>query len=136
MTNSPGRAGRPLLNEGKRAFKITARFNEEEYRLVQDLEQALGINKTDLIRSRVLQNGTIVTINAKESIRQLDHIGAELGRLGNNVNQLARYANMLKKENILSPVVVERFVLLFENFVKNQHELDISLRKIMRILGS
>src|SRR5471030_1783932 len=64
--------GRPPLSEGKRDFRITARFSEEEYKIVEGLEKTLGINKTEIVRSRLLSNGANIMVNAKEVIRELD----------------------------------------------------------------
>jgi hypothetical protein len=128
--------GRPHLAEGKRIKKIDARFTEMEYAIVTELEKSLGIRKTDLVRMRVLNQSQNILINAKEMIRLLDGIGAELGRSGNNINQLARYANTLKKQGVLSPVIVERFTILFEKYLTQQQGLEAALRKIIRLMGS
>jgi hypothetical protein len=128
--------GRPVLLEGKRSKKIDARFTEEEYKVVLALEKELGVHKTDLVRRGVLNNAPAVLVNAKEMLRALDSIGLELARSGNNINQLARYANILNKRSILSPMVVERFNLLFETHLGLQKELSIALRKVLKLLGS
>ena len=135
MTASEKLKGRPLLTEGKRTKKIDARFTEDEYNMVLALEKSLGVRKTDIVRNRVLQNAPGILINAKEVIALLNTIGTELGRSGNNINQLARYANTLRKRNILSPVVIERFNFLFESYIGNQKELETVLRKIIRVMG-
>jgi len=127
--------GRPLKTEGKRTKKIDARFTEDEFKVVLELEKTLGISRTDLVRTRLLQNAPLTVINAKELIALLDSIGTELGHCGNNINQLAKYANVLNKYGRLSPVVMERFNLLFEDYTENQKKLEISLRKIIRALG-
>jgi hypothetical protein len=128
--------GRPVLMTGKRSKKIDARFTEDEYKLVQTLEKELGVCKTDLIRRALLNNAPSVLVNAKEMLGLLDSIGLELARSGNNINQLARYANTLNKRNILSPVVIERFNYLFENHQQQEKELTIALRKILKLLGN
>jgi hypothetical protein len=135
MTASRKLKGRPILTEGKRTKKIDTRFTEDEYKTVLALEKALGIRKTDIVRNRVLQNAPGILVNAKEVIELLNTIGTELGRSGNNINQLARYANTLRKRNILSPVVIERFNMLFESYISNQKELETVLRKIIRVMG-
>jgi hypothetical protein len=135
MSEYPKRKGRPLKKVGKRTFKIDVRFTEEEYKLITTMERALGISKTKLVRSRLLHNGAGAVVNAKEVIHELNRIGAELGRSGNNLNQLAHYANILNVKNILSPMVVDRFNLLLENHLKSRTELDTSLRKIIRSLA-
>jgi len=136
MAEDPKRKGRPPLKEGKRTFKIDVRFTEDEYKLITAMEQALGINKTQLVRSRLLHNGAVAIINAKELIRELSVLGTELGRSGNNLNQLAHYANTLKSKEILSPVVAERFEILMEDHLKNRSELNTCLRKVIRMLGN
>jgi len=135
MPEDPKRKGRPPKLEGKRTFKIDVRFTEEEYKLITEMEQALGVSKTKLVRARLLDNGAGIAINAKELICGLNHIGAELGRSGNNLNQLAHYANILNQKNILSPVIAERYNMLLETHLKTRAELDTSLRKLIRILG-
>jgi hypothetical protein len=127
--------GRPVLLEGKRSKKIDARFTEDEYKVVLALEQELGIKKSDLIRRALLSNAPKVLVNAKEMLRLLDTIGLELARSGNNLNQLARYANILNKRSMLSPVVVERFNYLFETYLTQQKDLDSALRKVLRLLA-
>ena len=118
----------------KRTKKIDARFTEDEYNLVLEMEKTLGIRKTDLVRNGLLKNSKAVIINAKELIAQLDKSGTELGRSGNNINQLARYANMLTNKKVLSPAVAERFNLLMEQYQANQKDLETALRKIIRMM--
>ena len=123
------------MKKENRTKKIDARFTETEYTIILALEKELGVRKTDLVRSRLLANAPAVVINAKELIQSLDSIGAELGRSGNNINQLARYANILNNKKVLSPVVMERFNTLFEQYIANQKILEIVLRRIVRAMG-
>ena len=124
------------MKKENRTKKIDARFTETEYTIILALEKELGVRKTDLVRSRVLENAPAVVINAKELIRSLDSIGAELGRSGNNINQLARYGNILNNKKVLSPVVMERFNTLFEQYIANQKILETALRKVIRSMGN
>ncbi|BAU55625.1 plasmid mobilization protein [Mucilaginibacter gotjawali] len=127
--------GRPKKTADKRTKKVDARFTEDEFKLVIELEKTLGVRRTDLVRNRLLQDASLTIVNAKELIGLLDGIGSEMGRCGNNINQLARYANILNKNGRLSPVVMERFNLLFDIYIQNQKALEIALRKIIRLLG-
>jgi hypothetical protein len=135
MAASRNLKGRPLLTEGKRTKKIDARFTEAEFKTVLELEQQLGIRRTDLVRMRLLNNAPNIIINAKELIGHLDSIGTEMGRAGNNINQLAHHANMLKNKGMLREQIAERFNTLFENYILNQKDLEVSLRKIIRMMG-
>jgi len=128
--------GRPRKEQDKRIKKIDARFTQDEYDTILDLEKTLGMRKTDLVRTRVLQDARRTIVNAKELIGFIDSIGTEMGRCGNNINQLAKYANILRKRGLLSPMVGERFNILFEQYIENQKQLEVSLRKIIRMTGS
>lgn len=128
--------GRPKLKDGKRTKFINVRFTEDEYKTVGELEKELGVSKTELIRMRILTNSNQTVINAKELIKNLDDIGAELGRVGNNINQLARHANTLKLQNALNTQVAEKFNQLFEDYIQVQQLLETALRKILRSMGN
>jgi len=123
--------GRPSMKDGKRTRKIDVRFTEEEFALVLKMEKTLGLKRTDLIRTRVLQSSQVI-VNARELIVQLDQLGAELGRIGNNINQLARYANILNKRALLSVQIIARYNKLLEEYIRIQQQLEITLRKIIR----
>jgi hypothetical protein len=129
-------SGRPKLKEGKRTKFINVRFTEDEYKTVSDLEKELAISKTELIRMRILSDAKRTVINSKELIRNLDVIGAEMGRVGNNINQLAKHANTLKLQGALSPLVAEKFNQLFEDYIQVQQMLEVALRKIIRSMGN
>lgn len=123
------------MESGKRIKKIDTRFTEDEYNLIVSLEQTLGISKTELLRRRVLNNAGTTIINAKELIISLDNIFAEMGRVGNNVNQLAKHANTLKLKGAMSPLIIQQFDAHFLKYLQLQQQLEISLRKVIRLVG-
>lgn len=127
--------GRPLLESGKRTKKIDVRFTEDEYNLISSLEKALGISKTELLRKRVLNNAGATVINAKELIISLDNIFTEMGRVGNNINQLAKHANTQKFQGTISPLIIEQFDTHFLKYLQSQQQLEITLRKVIRLVG-
>lgn len=132
MNAKLNKGGRPPMAEGKRSKKIDVRFTEGEYNLILQWENTLGITKTELIRGRTLQNTPEVIINAKSLIAEIDAIGTELGRCGNNINQLARYANILNKRNKLLPSVIDDFNRLFTEYLRRVDVLEATLRKVLR----
>jgi len=123
------------MTEGKRVKKITARFTEDEFKIVGELETMLGINKTDLVRMRLLENAPAVIINAKELITAIDSIGTELGRCGNNINQLAKYANILQKKGRCDSSVIDQLNGLLTGYLEKQEQLEVSLRHVIRAIG-
>lgn len=117
-----------------RSKKIDVRFTETEYQSIEALEQTLGISKTELIRCKVLENSNAIVINSRELIARLDLISTELGRSGNNINQLAHYTNILKLKDVLAPDIVERSNRLFGLYLEQQKSLEGLLRSIIRLL--
>ena len=120
---------------GKRDKKIDVRFTKEEFELILKLEKALGISKADLIRNRILTGSQRVIVNAEQLIAALDLLGTEMGRIGNNINQLARYANALNRQGILSVVIAERYHILLVKYKEMQNRLEVLLRRMIRLAG-
>jgi hypothetical protein len=126
--------GRPELAEGKKERFIRARFTEEEYKILLALEKELGMNHTELIRHRLLGSQHKQLVNAREVLNRLDLMGAELGRAGNNINQLARHANVLNNRGLLNETVVRDFNQLFREYSRVRNDTEKSLRQIIRLI--
>lgn len=127
--------GRPAMKSGKRIRKIDVRFTQEEYDGLAALEKTLGISKTELVRMRVLKGSGLLVVNAKDLMRRLDQLGGDMGRIGNNINQLARYANTLDKQGLLSPQIIERFNVVLSAYLEVQQKLELVIRKIIRSMS-
>jgi hypothetical protein len=61
-------------------------------------------------------------------------MGSELGRAGNNINQLARHANILNKRGRLDELVVKEFNILFKEYARIRNDTEKSLRQIIRLI--
>jgi len=128
--------GRPPLVSGKRIKKIDVRFTQKEFDLVLAMEKSSGLKKADLIRKKLLFEGERILLDSKAVMNSLDAVGLELSRAGNNINQLTRYANILNRDGLLSPVVVERLLLELRKYNKIKTDLERLMRKLIRLLSS
>jgi len=128
------KAGRPPMLTGKRTRIIKAKLTDDEFKALLDIQKTSGMNRMELIRKRVLGGGTAVTVNIKELFTMLDAIGAELGRAGNNINQLARHANLLNRQGRLTPEVTTEFNRLLSGYIRIQRELEKTLRQLLRAM--
>ncbi|MFF5380894.1 plasmid mobilization protein [Pedobacter suwonensis] len=127
--------GRPLKLKGKRTRFIKARVSEEEYALIRSLWISLGLKESDFLRVKILNSSSVsMKVNTSEVLKRLDDIGAEIGRSGNNINQLARHANFLNKRGMLSNEVIEKFNELFSNYISLFREMEKSTRALLRLL--
>ena len=125
------KGGRPVVLE-PRNRSIHCRFTEKEYQLIENMERVFSLSKANLIRTRVLENAEPLILDGLEFAKELRAIGAELGRAGNNINQLAKHANTLEKSGLLNESVVARFNVLIEGYNVVQTELVKTLRKVTR----
>ena len=75
-----------------------------------------------------------VKVNALEVVRLLDQLGGELGRSGNNINQLARHANFLNKRGMLNEEIVAKFNNLFSEYIFLFREIEKEIRLLLRQL--
>lgn len=119
------------INRTKR-FEI--RLTEDEFNQLLNLEKQLGVNRTEIIRIRGLHNLHKVLVDGKQVLTALDAIGAELGRSGNNINQLARHANMLNHHGLLTESVVMEFNRLFRDYIRIRGDTEKTLRQIIRLI--
>lgn len=126
---------RPRAGRGNRNMLITIWLTEDEYKLVLAMVAELGVNKAQLIRSRLIDNAAGTIINAREMINRLDEIGAEMGRSGKNINQLAKYVNAMKKTGALATGVAEKFNLLLETYSGTYQALEVAIRRIILAMG-
>lgn len=122
------------MPDGKRVNIIKAKLTDQELKQLQSIEKQLGLNRSEIIKGRVLHDSTSIIINASELMALLDSIGAELGRAGNNINQLARHANILSKQGTLDQNVVTEFNTQFGSYIQIQQELEKCLRQIIRLM--
>lgn len=110
------------------------RLTESEEQQLVNLEKQLGIPRSVIVRKRVLENSALLMANTQNLLTTLDNIGTELGRSGNNINQLARHANVLNKRGLLNESVVKEFNQLFRDYARIRNDTEKSLRQIIRLI--
>lgn len=57
-----------------RRFEL--RLSEQELKQFLELEKSLGINRSDIVRIRVLKNAANMLVNTKELMKKMDAMGA------------------------------------------------------------
>lgn len=136
MLNMTGKKnGRPLKLDGKRTRFIKARLTDEEYISLRNLWLSLGLKESDFLRQKLLTPSSVSSkINAVEVLKQLNLIGAEIGRSGNNINQLARHANFLNKRGMLSSEIVVHFNRVFTDYISIFRGMERATRELLRLL--
>jgi hypothetical protein len=114
--------------------KLQMHVTEKEYTRIQSLFHTTG-KKTlsDFMRAMVLDDQKSNSIiNNVELIKNLDLIGTEIGRLGNNINQLAKYANIQIKSGKVNTSVIIDFIEVMDKYIPERRELAKAYRALVR----
>ena len=114
--------------KNKRTKRLELRLTEKEYsRLVEEAKNYQSL--ADYIRMRTFSNG-VALIDPKEFIRVMDDILSEMKRVGNNINQFAKYVNTVG--NVTPENVIREFDKELDNYMKLEDKLNVTWRKIMK----
>lgn len=84
---------RKKYNTPKRDRYIRARLTPEEKADFDERQAASGLSQSDFIRQAVFHSKINLTIRTECSIAQMEQMIAEYGKIGSNLNQIARYLN-------------------------------------------
>lgn len=115
------------MKEDKRIRIVKVRLTDAEY---EKLMKESKSNKcvSDYLRQRVFRKGVGLT-DPKEFIRSMDDVCLEMKRIGNNINQLAKYVNT-HKENV-NPNILSEIENRMADYVIMQDKLNVTWRKLM-----
>ena len=67
-----------------------------------------------------------------ELIKHLDNLGLAINRIGNNINQLAKYANIQIKSGKVNTSVIIDFIKVMDKYVQKRRELAKAYRALVR----
>lgn len=124
---------KPASHE-QRNRRFELRLSEAERTQFLELEKALGLSRADIVRIRVLQHSKKMLVNTTEIMKLLDSIGTEIGRSGNNINQLAKHANTLHQQGMLHSTIMRDFAPLLTEYIRLQRRLEQSIRQLIRVI--
>ena len=125
------KGGRPE-KEVKKSERVEVRLTVDELQKLIELEKETGTNRSVLFILRVIENrGFLIT---KDVIQELSKAGAEMGRVGNNINQLARHANTVFKTGPVPQQVIQDFEQLLAKHVEIESEIYAIFKKMYRVM--
>ncbi len=82
------------------------------------------------LRRRLTGKGTIIQ-RPTEVLEALDRIGAEIGRIGNNINQMTKLAHLMEKEGRHSELTIGRFGEEQNNYHHALKELSLAYNNLL-----
>lgn len=80
--------------ELSRSHLIAFRLTDVEYDLITNMAQEAGLSASAYIRKLVLEGNVNITYEVVADVPELQKLTAEFGKIGNNLNQIARYFHM------------------------------------------
>ncbi len=113
---------------------ITFKVSEDQYEVLQsDFANSGMRNFSEYIREVLLNSKNKPRkIFTPEILRVMNIIGLQIGRIGNNINQLVKMAHILNNSGKdPSPVFVE-FNELMHEYLKTRKELIKAFRRAMK----
>ncbi len=130
-----GTGGRKRMAEANRkTIKLQLHVTELEYQEIHGLYRLSGMRYlSDYLRRRILDSKrSKVIVNKHELVKQLDKLGTEISRIGNNINQIAKYANIQLKTGKMDENTMIMFNAHMEHYLKDQKDLINAYRALVR----
>ena len=135
MSKKYSSAGRKKLPVGKlKIKKLQMYVTIEENNKCLSLVQASGRRTiAEFLRDIILHKEIANKLTNKMALlRHLDHVGRELGKIGNNINQLARYANIQIKSGKTDTKTIIHFIGVMDKYMQTRRELTKAYRSLVR----
>ncbi len=125
--------GRKKLPEHLKRKQFDLYLNDVELKVLKDQQEILGYkNLRSYMRFKLLKDKKrMIYVNPVELIKQMDIYGVEMGRIGNNINQMSRHANQFSKEDELDVNVIEGFTKAIEEYNNLRSKILMCFDKIL-----
>ncbi|GAB3834638.1 plasmid mobilization protein [Pontibacter rugosus] len=107
---------------------------KEREQLAEQVREAGYKDQTEYLRKKVFASGDTPVHNPKKLFRALDKTGGELNRIGNNINQVAKYIHYLEKNNMVEARVISEYNRYFQEFLQVEVEYVKAIRAYLRTM--
>ncbi len=79
--------------ELKRSHPVMLRFNDTEYEIIMENAKGAGLPLAEFLRRQVMEKRVTVKYEIVADVPELKKLIAEFGKIGSNLNQIARHFN-------------------------------------------
>ncbi|MCE5223200.1 MobC family plasmid mobilization relaxosome protein [bacterium] len=125
------KGGRPrLADDKKRSSAFLIKCKKSEHNMIRDSAKTHGLTVTEYVLRKSF--GQKLTFNHVELLKELHQMNLELARTGNNINQLAKYANTMNKVGKLKPEIADKLHTSLSTYLQKQDEVRSAFRKLIR----
>lgn len=116
--------------EKKREKRLIIRLTDEEMKQLTKFSNGFT-SVSNYVRVSCLQKGKYL-INPIEYLKVIDNLIPEMKRIGNNINQIARYANFLEKEGQGRSEILQEFNSLLSQYIEIENGIYEQNSKILK----
>ena len=79
--------------ELKRNHPVMLRFNDTEYEIITENANGAGLPLAEFLRRQIMDKRVTVKYEIVAEVPELKKLIAEFGKIGSNLNQIARHLN-------------------------------------------
>jgi len=128
------KGGRPeITDDSGLTYRVNWKLNKEDRKKLEDGFKASGLKTmSEYLRFRLVETKDVYVHDPKEILKTLDFLGEEIGRIGNNINQLAKYANILLLKERLEPSVIDELNALLREYGAERKEIALAMRALFK----
>lgn len=126
--------GRPKLAEKDlKKHRIVMRFTEDDFNIIKRRAENGGLKPSEYSEDLILKSRSFFAANPRETIEGFKSVAKEINPIGNNLNQLARHANVSYKAGVVDKDTFIKMNELIGQFIEKQNKL---LELNMKLLKS
>lgn len=115
------------------SHQLKFNINDEEYRHLMNAFSSSGVKKmSEYLRNRLIETKGLYLHDPKAILKTLDDLGESVGRIGNNINQLAKYANVLTLKEKEDFEVIAEMNTLLKQYSLERKEMTLAIRALLR----
>lgn len=116
--------GRPkMAKEDLKEKRIYLRCTGAQFEQLTIRSKAEGIKLSEYCNCRIFDTIKFYTANPSEMFTAFKAVAREMNPIGNNINQLARHANVAYQEGFVDEKLFREMIVLMKMIVEKQDEL-------------
>jgi len=130
----PKKVAKELKNK-----RVNLCFTEDEFKNLQDEAIKAGYKSEQVAiyaKTKLLPKEGAILYNPKALFTSLNKLGPELKKVGNNINQIARYVNYLDKNNMIDANFIAEYNQYFKKMAEVEHEYSVAIKAYLRSFSS
>lgn len=129
-----GNKGRKKLDSKSKRSRVYIYLNNSE---INDLKTRIANSSSEslseYIRSELFRyNQTAKHINPVAFLNEVSSLAFQVGKIGNNINQLAKYSNQLSKTGMIQPELFSALNEQLQVYIELQKQIQHQMKGVIK----